>query len=187
MHPPSHHPSPQPSPRRRAAAQLLSAVFVACLGGLAAAPAGALAATAGSIEIEHPFATPSVPGASMGAAYFGEIRNHGAQPDKLLRATTPAASSVELHTMAVDAHGVMRMREVDGLPIAAGAVIRMKPGLGYHLMLVGLKQPLKAGDSFPMSLQFEHAGGVEVKVVVQAPAAGAPMSGMPGMSGMPKH
>ncbi|HZV93820.1 MAG TPA: copper chaperone PCu(A)C [Caldimonas sp.] len=181
-----HH----PSTLRRATALVLAALVVSSLGALAGAPVSVLAAASTGIRVEHPFATPSVPGATMGAAYFGVLENHGAKPDKLVRATTPVAASVEMHTMAVDPHGVMRMREVDGIAIAPGGVVRMRPGMGYHLMLVGLKQPLKPGESFPMSLQFEHAGNVDVTVVVQAMGGAAPMSGMlgmPGMSGMPKH
>ena len=109
-----------------------------------------------------------IPGTSNGAAYFAALENTGNAGDRLLRATTPAASRVELHTMAVDAQGVMRMREVDGIALAPHAKIEMRPGSGMHLMLIGLKEPLKEGSSFPMTLQFERAGVVEVKVVVQA-------------------
>jgi copper(I)-binding protein len=73
--------------------------------------------------------------------------------------------------MAVDAQGVMRMREIDGIALAPKAKLQMRPGTGMHLMLVGLKEPLKEGATFPMTLQFEHAGTVEVKVVVQTPRA----------------
>ena len=133
-----------------------------------AGPAFAHGATVGDIAIEHPFAAPSIPGTSNGAAYFAALENTGNAGDRLLRATTPAASRVELHTMAVDAQGVMRMREVDGIALAPHAKIEMRPGSGMHLMLIGLKEPLKEGSSFPMTLQFERAGVVEVKVVVQA-------------------
>ena len=71
--------------------------------------------------------------------------------------------------MAVDAQGVMRMREIDGIALAPKAKLQMRPGTGMHLMLIGLKEPLKEGATFPMTLQFERAGTVEVNVVVQAP------------------
>jgi copper(I)-binding protein len=131
----------------------------------------------GEVAIEHPFATPSLPGTSNGAAYFVALENTGKTAERLLSATTPAAARVEIHTMAVDAKGVMRMREIDGIALAPNAKVEMKPGSGLHLMLIGLKAPLKAGTSFPMTLRFEHAGSVEVSVVVQAPKAGdAPMA-----------
>jgi copper(I)-binding protein len=155
-------------------------LFIVALAALALGEPAAHGASLGDIEITHPYATPSVPGAATGAAYFAALGNTGTRPDKLLRATTPVAATVELHSMIVDAQGVMRMREIDGIDLAPKATIRMQPGMGFHLMLVGLKQPLKEGDSFPMSLQFERAGKVEVKVVVQRPRAQGGMADMHG-------
>lgn len=133
--------------------------------------------TAGDIAIGHPFATPSLAGTSNGAAYLKSLENKGTAPDRLLRASTPAAAHVELHTMGVDAQGVMRMREIDGIALPAKAKLQMQPGTGMHLMLIGLKAPLKEGTSFPMTLQFERAGTVEVTVDVQkSMAGGAPAS-----------
>lgn len=128
---------------------------------------------AGDIEITHPFATPTPSGASHGAAYIATLANTGQQPDRLLRASAAVAQRTEIHTMAVDAGGVMRMREVDYITIAPGASLKMRPGEGFHFMLIGLKQPLKEGDSFPLTLEFERGGKTEVKVIVQVPKAGA--------------
>jgi copper(I)-binding protein len=132
--------------------------------------------TIGDIEIGHPYATPSLPGTSNGAAYFAMLENTGNAADRLLRASTPVATRVELHTMAVDAQGVMRMREIDGIALAPHARIRMRPGSGMHLMLVGLKQPLQDGARFPMTLEFERAGKVEVTVIVQSDIPGGAAS-----------
>jgi hypothetical protein len=140
--------------------------------------------SAGSLEITHPFATPSLPGATIGAAYVATLENNGGQSDKLVHASTPVAASVEMHSMTVDAQGVMRMREVDGIVIASKAALKMRPGMGYHMMLVGLKKPLKEGDTFPMTLQFERAGKVDVKVFVQIPRA---PGGTSDMASMPAH
>ena len=129
-------------------------------------------ANVGDIAIGHPYATPSIPGTSNGAAYLASIENKGAVADRLVRASTPAAERVELHSMAVDAQGVMRMREVDGIALAPKAKVQMKPGSGLHMMLIGLKQPLKEDASFPMTLEFERAGKVEVKVIVGQPKPG---------------
>ena len=144
-------------------------------------------AKVGDIHIDHPYATPSLAGVTTGAAYLVSLENNGRTPDKLVQATTTVCTSVEMHSMAVDAQGVMRMRQVDGIALAPNATVKMAPGSGYHLMLVGLNRPLKDGDSFPMTLQFEHAGKVEVKVVVQAAHASTDMPGMPGMADMHKH
>ncbi len=143
---------------------LLAAALCAAALGVAAH-----GADVGDIAIGHPYATPSIPGTSNGAAYLASIENKGAVADRLVRASTPAASRVELHTMAVDAQGVMRMREIDGIALAPKAKVQMKPGAGLHMMLIGLKEPLKEDASFPMTLEFERAGKVEVKVIVGRP------------------
>jgi len=155
----------------------LRAAVATALGAVTLAVA-AHGANVGDIAIGHPYATPSIAGTSNGAAYLASIENNGAAADRLVRASTPIASRVELHTMAVDAQGVMRMREVDGIPLAPKAKVQMKPGSGLHLMLIGLKEPLKEDATFPMTLEFERAGKVEVKVVVGQPKpAAAPASG----------
>jgi len=65
---------------------------------------------------------------------------------------------------------VMRMREVNGgVALAAGSQVKFMPG-GYHIMLMGLKQPLKAGDRFPLTLKFAKAGSVTVEVLVEKDA-----------------
>jgi hypothetical protein len=162
--------------------KILRALVAAALRGsplaavLVAAAAFAHGSTIGDIEIGHPYATPSLPGTTNGAAYFAMLENTGNNADRLLRASTPTATRVELHTMAVDAQGVMRMREVDGIALAPHAKIRMRPGSGLHLMLVGLKEPLKDGARFPMTLEFERAGKVEVTVVVQSDVPGGAAS-----------
>ena len=153
----------------RRALAAIAALIAAC------APALAHDTHAGDIAIVHPFATPTIPGTTTGAAYFTRLENVGGGADRLTSASTPAAARVEIHTMAVDAQGVMRMREIDALALAPKSSLQMRPGAGLHLMLVGLKAPLKEGARFPMSLQFERAGKVEVEVVVEAPKAqGAP-------------
>jgi copper(I)-binding protein len=130
--------------------------------------------SAGDVSIGHPFATPSLQGARSGAAYIANLENTGTRRDRLLRASTPVAQRVELHEMNLDANGVMRMRELDAIAVEPKApAIKMRPGMGTHLMLVDLKQPLKEGDTFPMTLEFERGGKVEVKVVVQVPKARA--------------
>jgi periplasmic copper chaperone A len=149
-------------PSRRAAC------LAAALTLFTLSPAQAHGGQAGDVEITHPYATPSLPGVPNGGAYIVRLENKGKLADRLLRASTPMAQRVEMHTMAMDGT-VMRMREVDDVPLAPGAKVEMRPGAGYHLMLMGLKAPLKEGESFPLLLEFERGGKVEVKVVVQVP------------------
>ena len=153
------------SDRTRKLARALVAGLLAC----AACAVAAHGATVGDIAIGHPYATPSIAGTSNGAAYLASIENKGAAGDRLVRASTPMASRVEIHTMNLDAQGVMRMREIDGVALAPKAKVQMKPGGGLHLMLIGLKEPLKEDATFPMTLEFERAGKVEVKGIVGQP------------------
>jgi periplasmic copper chaperone A len=130
----------------------------------------------GAIAIGHPFAQATLPGQPNGGAYL-RLENQGGA-DKLLSATSPAARSVEMHMTHMDGD-VMRMRQVDGIELPANKLVELKPGAS-HIMLLGLKAPLKEGDSFPMTLKFEKAGEVVVDVKVQslqpaAPAAAASM------------
>jgi periplasmic copper chaperone A len=144
-------------------------LWVLCLCALLAGAAQAHGYSAGDVGIGHPYATPSVPGATTGAAYIATLQNTGDRPDRLLRASTPVAARVELHSMQTNAGGVMRMREVKDIPLATTESIKMRPGQGVHFMLIDLKQALKEGDTFPMTMEFEHGGTVIVKVVVQVP------------------
>jgi copper(I)-binding protein len=121
----------------------------------------------GSISIDDPRARPTVSGQPVGGAYM-KIVNKGAA-DRLLSATTAVAAAVQMHTMAMDGD-VMTMREVDAVDLPAGQTVEFKPG-GFHLMLMGLKAPLKLGDKIAMTLRFEKAGEVVVTVHVEPVAA----------------
>lgn len=90
-----------------------------------------------------------------------------AQPARLVGVSSPAAGVVEVHEMKME-NDMMRMRQMPALELPAGQTVRLAPG-GYHLMLMELKQPLKAGDSVPLTLEFEDAKKVRSKVVVEAP------------------
>jgi periplasmic copper chaperone A len=134
---------------------------------LAAAVGGnAQAAQAGQINIDQARARPTVNGQASGAAYV-RIENKGKAADKLLSVSSPVAQSVEIHTMAMEGN-LMKMREVSEVDVRAQSIIDMQPGAGYHIMLMGLRQPLKAGDKFPLTLVFEKAGKAEVNVEVGA-------------------
>jgi periplasmic copper chaperone A len=127
-----------------------------------------------SIVVGPSFARASLPGQNSGAAYLS-LENKSANADALLSVTTPLASDVEIHTMAMQ-DNVMRMRQVPRIDLPAGAKVSMQPGKGYHLMLTGLKAPLKAGDTLPLVLRFQQAGTVEVSLPVEGSAPGMPMN-----------
>jgi periplasmic copper chaperone A len=122
----------------------------------------------GDMHIGHPYARATVPGQPSGAAYLS-IENNGKAADKLIAVSTPIAKSAEIHTMSMEGN-VMKMREVQDIEVAPGAKIAMKPGDGYHIMLMGLKKALKKDDKFPLTLTFEKAGKVNVEVHVDGDA-----------------
>jgi copper(I)-binding protein len=133
----------------------------------------------GQLEIGHPYARATVPGQPAGGAYLS-IENKGSAPDKLVAMSSPAAKTTELHTMAMEGN-LMKMREVEGgLEIKPGQKIAMQPGNGYHIMLMGLSKPLKAGDKLPLTLTFEKAGKVEVTLNVEDAGAAAGKDDMKG-------
>jgi copper(I)-binding protein len=113
-----------------------------------------------------------------GVAYL-TITDPGAA-DALISVNTPVAAKAALHESKT-VNGIMSMSAVPSLPIAQGGSVTFAPG-GYHIMLEGLKQPLKAGDHFPLTLVFEHAGAVTTNVEVRPLGADKPASD--GMSGM---
>lgn len=126
----------------------------------------------GAIAIGHPYARATLPGQPTGGAYL-RLENAGAA-DKLVSVKAGVSQGVELHTSSMEGD-VMRMRQVDAIDVPSNKSVVLEPG-GTHIMLVGLKAPLKEGDSFPMTLKFEKAGEVTVDVKVQAvsPAASVP-------------
>ena len=139
--------------------------IVAITAMLAATLAQAHSYTAGSLKIDHPAARATMGNMTNGAA-FVQIENTGSADDALLSASSPAAAKVEIHTMSMEGD-VMKMRALDQLDIKAGSKVEMKPGNGYHIMMLGLKKPLKNGDEFPLTLTFKKAGKVKVSVHVE--------------------
>jgi copper(I)-binding protein len=127
--------------------------------------------TAGDIRVEHPWARATIGQAKTGAAYMTFV-NTGGAPDRLLGATSPAAERAEAHAHTMEGN-VMKMHPVQAIEVAPGSPTVLKPG-GLHIMLFGLKAPLKAGETFPVTLSFERAGPLTVDVLVEQPAAPPP-------------
>lgn len=123
------------------------------------------------IRIAHPFATPTPPGAPNGAAYL-DITAGDDQAATLIGASSPVSEVVEIHDMSMD-DGNMQMRKLDSLEIAAGDTLTMRPGGGYHLMLIGLEETLAEGERFPLTLEFDGYGEIEVEVWVQEAGEGS--------------
>ena len=123
-----------------------------------------------SIQVEQPWARATPAGASTGAVYL-TITNKSHDADRLLSASSDVADKLQFHEMKV-VNGIMEMREITGgLPVAANGSVVLKPG-GYHVMLIGLKKPLKADETIPLTLDFEKAGKISLTVPVRATGAG---------------
>ena len=120
-----------------------------------------------TLTIAHPYALPTPPGATTGGAYLTAVDSKGNTADALVGASSPVADRVEMHTMSMDGD-VMRMRAVPSIAIEPGKPIAMTPGGGYHLMMIGIHKPFVVGDRIPLTLQFQHAGRVDVMLDVQA-------------------
>lgn len=129
------------------------------------------AARVGDLAVQQPWTRAAGQGAT--AAGFMAISNKGAAADRLLSASSPAARATELHTMVRDGE-VMRMRPVEAIEIRAGQTVDLRPG-GFHLMLIGLAQTLREGETVPVTLRFERAGEVQVTLPVQAAGAREPV------------
>jgi copper(I)-binding protein len=150
-----------------------------------AAPALAQGTSSTSITVQQPWSRATPNGAKTGAVYM-TIDNKSGTADRLTGASSDVADKVQIHEMKV-ANGVMQMREItDGLPVPADGSVVLKPG-SYHVMLIGLKKPLTAGETFPLKLTFAKAGSISVTVPVQAMGAnnmgGGNMGGMSNMGG----
>jgi len=128
----------------------------------------------GALEIGQPWARATPASAPAGGGFL-KITNTGTTSDRLTSASSPAAELVQVHEMKMDGN-VMRMREVErGLEIPAGGSVTLAPG-GFHLMMMGLKGPLKQGTPVPLTLVFEKAGRIDVELMVQAMGAQPPPS-----------
>lgn len=135
----------------------------------AEAKKGHYAATLANLGIGQPWSR-AVPPTSPTGAVFVEIDNQG-PVDHLLAAHAEIAETLELHTH-LEQDGLLRMVQVDRIEVPGpNGRLELRPG-GYHIMLIGLKQPLREGDSFPLQLEFERSGLVELTVEVRNFAAG---------------
>jgi len=142
-----------------------------------------------TVSVTHAWARATASTQKVGGAFL-TLTDAGA-PDQLVSASSPAAEKVELHETVND-NGIMKMQPIPKLELSPGKPVELKPG-SYHLMMMGLKQKLDVGASFPLTLTFAKAPPVTVSVTVQSAGAAGPMmdhgamdhGGMPGGSRMP--
>jgi copper(I)-binding protein len=145
----------------------MSFKFLALAASLVVASA-ALAQT-NQLDVSNAWARATPGRAENGAAY---VTIQSPTADRLLSVSSPVAKKAELHTMSMEGM-VMKMRPLAGVDIPAGQPITLKPG-GRHVMLLGLDEPLREGQSFPLTLTFEKAGTRTVTVAIEKPGAAGP-------------
>jgi copper(I)-binding protein len=126
----------------------------------------ALAATAfaSDIMVMDAKAPASLTPSAKTAAIYMVLMNHGMETDVLKGVSTPAADHASAH-QTIDDNGVMKMREIEKLELNPHDTVTFAPG-GNHIMLMGLKAPLKAGDTLPLVMTFAKAGEVKIDVQV---------------------
>jgi copper(I)-binding protein len=123
----------------------------------------AINAWAGEVTVSDAWVRATAPGQDNGSLQFSITSQKEA---RLVGASTPAAAKAELHAMSHE-NGMMKMRAVDAISLPAGKVIDLAAS-GKHVMLIGLKQPLRAGDSVPFTLSVEYADNSKVTVNARA-------------------
>jgi copper(I)-binding protein len=149
-----------------------STLLLVGLIGLSATTAYARDYKVGSLAIIDAWARATPKGATVAAAYM-KITNTGTTPDRLVGGSSDVAPTFQVHEMTME-NGVAKMRALkDGIEIKPGETVELKPG-SYHVMFVGLKKPLVAGDDIKATFEFEKAGKVELALPVQAVGAQGP-------------
>jgi len=116
------------------------------------------------VTVAQAWVKATVPGQKVAAAYMDLKSTESAA---LVSAASSAAGMTEVHEMKMEG-GVMKMRAVERIALPAGKTVKLEPG-GYHIMLMGLAKPLKAGDTVPITLTVETSGKKRHSVRVQAP------------------
>ncbi len=102
------------------------------------------------VAISDAWVRASAPGQKVGAAY---MTLQSPQAMKLFYVETKSADEVEIHSMSMT-NGIMKMRKLDTLNLQPNKPEKLAPG-GFHLMLFGLKAPLKAGEKVTLMLCFK--------------------------------
>ncbi|HYP68461.1 MAG TPA: copper chaperone PCu(A)C [Thiobacillaceae bacterium] len=108
----------------------------------------ALPVHAANLKVEDAWARATAPGQPVAGAFMKLTSDGNAE---LIGAASPVAGMVQVHMMKMQ-DGVMIMRQMSSLPLPKGRTVELAPG-GYHIMLMQLKQPLKAGQHVPITLK----------------------------------
>ena len=150
----------------------LPAAFFLCGSQLLADDKPAPKYTIGALSVSAPWTRATPKGADAAAGYLA-VTNSGKDADRLLGGSAEIAGHFEMHEMAT-LDGVMTMRALPtGVAIKPGETVEFKPGAS-HIMMTGLKAPIKQGDKIKGTLLFEMAGALAVEFTAAGIGAGAP-------------
>lgn len=132
------------------------------------------AAAHAEVTLTEPWVRSTVP-QQKATGFFVQMQS--AADTRLVGASSPVAAVVEVHEMAVK-DNIMKMRQVSAVDLPAGKTVELKPG-GYHVMLMDLKQQVKAGETVPLTLVFEGKDGKRELQKVDAPVRALNATGKP--------
>lgn len=125
----------------------------------------------GTLALEHGYLKGMLPGQAVAGGYV-TITNGGNGDDRLVSVSSPVADHVEIHEMTME-NDIMKMRQLkDGVPLPAGQTVALSAG-GMHLMFMGVKTPVRTGDSVKVTFTFEKAGAVDAVLPVVDPRKAA--------------
>jgi hypothetical protein len=121
-------------------------------------------AFAGDIEVSGGWIRASAPGQDQGGVDLSIISKRSAT---LVGASSPVCKTAQLHMMTNE-NGMMKMREVKAIELPAGKRVNLRES-GYHVMLLGLKAPLKEGEAVPLTLSIKvgKQGVIKVKTTAE--------------------
>ncbi|NJC40006.1 copper(I)-binding protein [Brevundimonas alba] len=143
-------------------------VLIALVAGLAACTPKEKAAPAGAatVEVSGALCRPTPVGRHSTGCY---LTLKASADDRLVSLSTPLAGRAQVHESRMESNMMMMLELKDGLALPASQIVELKPG-GNHIMLLGVEEPLKVGDTVPLTLTFATAEPVEVTAAVGQPA-----------------
>ena len=118
----------------------------------------------------------AVPPVAVTTAAYMMLHNYSKQDDRIIGIETPVAEVVEIHASEMS-NGTMKMVKLDDVTVPAKGYVMFEP-VGYHIMLINLKQPLKVGEMVPLTLIFEDHGRINMQLPVSHPPEGTGHEGM---------
>lgn len=147
---------------------LFPVVLIAFAGSLAACTPGEKAAPvdAAAVQVSGALCRPTPVGRQTTGCY---LTLTASADDRLMSVTSPVAGRAQVHESRMESNMMMMHEVKGGLPLPAGQAVELKPG-GNHIMLLGVAEPLKAGETVALTLTFASAAPVEVTATVGQPA-----------------